>query len=648
MPFDLEAEIARRLRVSPETVGPVLNAVIERIRQQVSHFGYARVAGLGTFRGHNGHLAFEPEPVLADEVNARFAGLEVLDVSPAREDDDVEAHEAPDADDETLYGPTPGDDYERGDAGMDEEGEREDIEGADEEGAEDLADAHATIKPVYDTAGEPGAEYDLEIPDAGTGEFDELPPGGGADEPTYADAEMAAPPSDHPEDAERADEAYWTGEEEEHPDDVREPAGWADGQGEDWRAGEELRADAGEGSASEMETPEVEGMSEAGWVDDTADPDTGDERFVGDYEPAAEEPTETDPTEWAETPPTDVEPSEAEPTGYEKAGYEPVEGEWEEDRSAESEAPEDPSDRRPAVEWNPSEERSDADRYADDEAAIAAGAFGGAAAAAGGEEEFVDEDEVFSEAGEDDDVGRVGGDYGEEYEHGGDYEGVESGYETEEAGLEGSLQTESDRASQPARESADPRPSAASAATSDAVAGRRSAVLISIGIVVVLAAAALIYLATSSSPVGEPEGPAIAETPTTQDTTAAASEGDGAAASDTTDLANTPPPADPTSDRAPATETPLDPLRGAEPIDRAAGGYTLVVFSDFSDSNANSVAATYREQGFRTGVLDDQSDGRIRFRVSVGQFSTLDEAVEARDRLAGNGLPEDAWVRRIQ
>ena len=655
MPFDLEAEIARRLRVDPETIGPALNAVIERIRQQVSHFGYARVAGLGTFRGHNGHLAFEPEPVLADEVNARFAGLDVLDVAPARDahdDEDVVPHDTPDEDAETHYGPSPGDDYERHDAALEDEEEREDADredaDADREGSdadtaarsEEIADAHATITPVYEKEGGADAPYDLETSTAN--QDDEWP--ADAAEPAFWEARSEASPVELQED--------------ERADDSSEGYGWGDQAGDaevaDRGVEEEPRESEDEEWPLEENAPGAEGIPAAGWTEETPVWEEDDERFSEgfksvDAESTAEEWSEQegDDAGFAGVAPAEAEPAEFEPAGgeladVEPADYESAEGELPEYRSAEYEEPEEATASRSGVVWDPPEERSEADLYAEEEAAMAAGAIGGAAADAGDETGVVEEAEDFSEVGD-----------GEEPTAQDEYVALDDEADEHIAGesqRDASLQPAPDRAALPheaSGESADRRRTVSSAATSDAVAGRRSAVLISIGIVVLLAAAAVIYFATSSTPIDEATGPGLA-TPAAEDTSAAAASADaGTATADTTDLAVTTPPAEP-APVPPATQTPLDPLRGSEPIDRAAGGYTLVVFSDFSDSNANTVAGTYRDQGFRTGVLDDQDGGRTRFRVAVGQFSTLDEAVEARDRLAGNGLPEDAWVRRIQ
>lgn len=97
MSFDIIAEIAQRLEVDEEEVRPVLDSVVERIRQQVSHYGYARLAGLGTFRGRDGEIGFEPDPVLAETVNLRFAGLEPVRLEDSSRSKTVSESAAPSA-----------------------------------------------------------------------------------------------------------------------------------------------------------------------------------------------------------------------------------------------------------------------------------------------------------------------------------------------------------------------------------------------------------------------------------------------------------------------------------------------------------------------------------------------------------------------
>lgn len=75
MDLDLTQEIARRLGSSPEAVGPLLEEVVQRIRQTAAQGKPARLPGTGIFRDHGEGLVFEPDPGLAEIVNAPFAGL---------------------------------------------------------------------------------------------------------------------------------------------------------------------------------------------------------------------------------------------------------------------------------------------------------------------------------------------------------------------------------------------------------------------------------------------------------------------------------------------------------------------------------------------------------------------------------------------
>jgi hypothetical protein len=103
----------------------------------------------------------------------------------------------------------------------------------------------------------------------------------------------------------------------------------------------------------------------------------------------------------------------------------------------------------------------------------------------------------------------------------------------------------------------------------------------------------------------------------------------------------------------PTTPTPADPImeetafRGTTPVTPAAGGYTLVVGHAASSGAAESLAATYRERGFRVGVLPGQSGGRRIYRVGVGQFPTLSEAQREYSDLPPN-FPPDAWIMRVR
>ena len=88
-------------------------------------------------------------------------------------------------------------------------------------------------------------------------------------------------------------------------------------------------------------------------------------------------------------------------------------------------------------------------------------------------------------------------------------------------------------------------------------------------------------------------------------------------------------------------------LRGDEDIDQTLGGYTIVVFSETNEERARNTAQSWREREFRVIILPDMQDGATRYRVGIGQFDLLEEAVRTRDVLAGDELPQDAWILRI-
>ena len=88
-------------------------------------------------------------------------------------------------------------------------------------------------------------------------------------------------------------------------------------------------------------------------------------------------------------------------------------------------------------------------------------------------------------------------------------------------------------------------------------------------------------------------------------------------------------------------------LRGDEDIDQTLGGYTIVVFSETNEERVLNTAQSWREQGFRVIILPYMQNGATRYRVGIGQFDLLEEAVRTRDVLAGDELPRDAWILRI-
>ena len=85
MDLDLTQEIARRLGSSPQTVNPLLEEVVQRIRQKTAQGQTARLPGIGIFQDHGAGLVFEPDPGLAEIVNAPFAALGAITLTqPAR------------------------------------------------------------------------------------------------------------------------------------------------------------------------------------------------------------------------------------------------------------------------------------------------------------------------------------------------------------------------------------------------------------------------------------------------------------------------------------------------------------------------------------------------------------------------------------
>ncbi len=569
MAFNIEAEIARRLNVSPDAVGPVLDAVIERIRQQVSHYGYARLAGLGTFRGQDSEIAFEPDTSLSDEVNVRYAGFEEVVMEAVGEVEEEEEREEERRGDEVVYGDSPGDDYERespvrsddvdeGDE-LDVQDEPKELDVRDElDALDDLDEEDAWDESIDAGAAEPqgavapdvswGGEDADAVEDVSRDEWDEKPEDVYADEFENADTWLAEP-----------DET-----------DALEPAA--------------------ERPIEETDHSVVDEPGSGGWeeFDDEMVPAGGDLEDEGAGELQAPEGADEDEFEVVEADDDDADP-------YDPADTDEI------------------RDGGPSVEWSPLDEPLDEDQVEDEKAAIAASA-GGAAFAAGGEQDY-DEAQPAHEKAPD----RVALPHERIRQH-------------------------------PSRRHA-------AAAGEGAAGGNRNSVWIGVGIIVLVAAAGIAYFVMTPTPTTTTDEPTLAEQSETQlpaDTVAAsAAAGDTSAAdfaaatpSQTADPSTADPPSPSSPPAGEASES--TPLRSSDGIDPANDGYTIIVYSETSRSGAEGVAARYREEGFRTGVLVFQEDGPTRYRVGVGQFETLDEASETRDGLAGDELPEDAWVRRVQ
>jgi len=90
---------------------------------------------------------------------------------------------------------------------------------------------------------------------------------------------------------------------------------------------------------------------------------------------------------------------------------------------------------------------------------------------------------------------------------------------------------------------------------------------------------------------------------------------------------------------------------GAGAIDPTLGGFALVVASVPSEEDAEAIEASYRDtitdDPLPTALLASQTGDTVRYRVGVGQFSTQEEALAARDARS-DVLPGDAWVLRLR
>ena len=138
----------------------------------------------------------------------------------------------------------------------------------------------------------------------------------------------------------------------------------------------------------------------------------------------------------------------------------------------------------------------------------------------------------------------------------------------------------------------------------------------------------------------EPAAPVVAERPPVPADTVAALPPpvDTAAVAVDTAAVATPDPTPP----APSA----DPLRSSAGIDRADGGFSWIVASEFSREPAERRVAAFREQGFRADVIAEEAAGRTRYRVALGQFTSIDEADRFRSDLPA-GVPADTWLLRL-
>ena len=506
MPQDIIIAMARRLDVAEDDLRPTFETVVQRIRQQVGHYGYARVAGLGTFRSRDGALTFEPDAVLAEMVNHRYSGLGSIPLG---------------------------------------------ISGA----AMEADGSAAAVSPAV-----PPAETER-IPEAHT--LAELDEEESSSEPAVDEAHAPQPEDTGARTTAEAEEDVWSEAGDNEP--------WSEtGDDESWNEAE------------------AEGV----WND--AEDDDGDHP-LGSF-PSPE---------------------------YEEADYAVVEEEAEDEHDD-------------VLATHPEPPLS--------------------------ELEF--DDEVKDDPGDEDGVDAEAGDTGEGIPLAADSTPEEGNLRDEPESLaaagfssseEGSSSRTADRRARPHESIRREWPSERlQGGGLGASASRRNTILIGAGILILVAAAAVAYFSLQPSEpaatdlAGPTEQPGTAELrpdgadlqpdegapgPDERATDALGDEdgGDELASASTPD--------------APVQSA--SPLRSTEGIDLEADGYTIIVFSETSESAADNVAQEYGAQGFRTGVIRSQ-EGAARYRVGVGQFATLEEAAEARDQLAGNELPQDAWVHRLQ
>jgi hypothetical protein len=116
--------------------------------------------------------------------------------------------------------------------------------------------------------------------------------------------------------------------------------------------------------------------------------------------------------------------------------------------------------------------------------------------------------------------------------------------------------------------------------------------------------------------------------------------------------ASEPGPASPDSaDPASSPSTEAAPPIESQSIDRARGGWTIVVASRTRPGEAKAVLNTYRErfsgEGLPTDILTGETGGQLRYRISVGQYDSRQAAMTASQQLSGR-IPDDAWPLEIQ
>jgi septal ring-binding cell division protein DamX len=102
--------------------------------------------------------------------------------------------------------------------------------------------------------------------------------------------------------------------------------------------------------------------------------------------------------------------------------------------------------------------------------------------------------------------------------------------------------------------------------------------------------------------------------------------------------------ADPTTEEARA-------YAQAGRLDRAEGGWTVVVASETSRDTARRAAQQFarqfQDQDYPIDILEATVDGTPRYRVVVGQFSSREAAAQPLQR-DGGPFPQGAWTLQVE
>ena len=616
MADDFVQQIARLLGQSPEDTHRTLHALADSIRSEVEAEGTAEIEGLGVFRRDGEALAFDPAPALSQAVNHRYAGLPALESGPPETPDPPAAAAPEEAEaEEPVAAPSePADPF------------------AEEEAADLALPSEPIAEPVRDLTSEPSTE---EAEPA-----TEEPFAAAAPEQEEAPAETEAPepfaPLASSESQLEPEPSFPTEEDEPGAEVVEDPLASELTFLESLDRPEDSRASAEAEPVEFDATPEQKATNEVTLEGEML----GEDAFYH-ATPEAEPSAEADDEEidallegvWAEAPESSdtdyplgaMPPDPIEPDPIEDAEHTVVSDTddmldryREADRLVNENVGETDFDLAPDADDALGEPEEEALETTDDVAEDAELVSEEAVA----DEETVEEDEPLSV--------------------------LTAGLASEPAAVV--AESEADETVSPR---AEPKPTgpapafAATAAKQDTLdeptvreTRERSRAPLFIGLAaVVLAALALFwFMGRDADPVAE-RGDDVVATPPEDSSIDPATPDEP--------IADAATPETPTPEPEPAAPPPSeDPLRSTAGIDQAEGGFSWVVASEFSRAPAERRVAEFREQGFRADVIAQETGGRTRYRVALGQFDSLDEANRYRSDLP-SGVPDDTWVLRF-